>query len=270
MKLCRFEPLELAAQRPGRTARQAHIESRAGILEDTLIREISGELWGDRRPTGRQWRLDEVRLLPPSWPTKIMCVGKNYPAHNREMDSETPKEPVIFSKPPSSIIAPGDPIVIPRISKRVDHEGELGVIIGRRFARPRPDEDLRPFIAGYTCLNDVTARDLQRIDVQYTRSKGFDTFCPFGPVLETEAPPPETTVETFVNGQQRQTGRLADMIFSVDFILRWIAEAMTLEPGDLIATGTPSGVGPLQPGDIVEIRISGIGALRNPVAAPPA
>lgn len=268
MKLCRFETLEFAAQHPGRTPREAHVESRAGILEDGLIREISGELWGDRRPTGRQWRLEEVRLLPPSWPTKIICVGKNYLAHNKEMDSETPKEPLIFSKPPSSIIAPEDPIVLPRNSQRVDHEGELGVIIGPRFARPRPNDDLRPFIAGYTCLNDVTARDLQRLDVQYTRAKGFDTFCPFGPVLETETPQPETTVEAYVNGEKRQSGRIAEMIFSVDVLLRAIAETMTLEPGDLIATGTPSGVGPLHAGDVVEVRISGIGTLRNPVVGP--
>jgi 2-keto-4-pentenoate hydratase/2-oxohepta-3-ene-1,7-dioic acid hydratase in catechol pathway len=195
-------------------------------------------------------------------------VGKNYPAHNKEMDSETPKEPLIFSKPLSSIIAPEDPIVLPRNSQRVDHEGELGVIIGRRFARPRPNEDLRPFIAGYTCLNDVTARDLQRLDVQYTRAKGFDTFCPFGPVLETETPPPGTTVEAYVNGEKRQSGRIADMIFTVDVVLRAIAETMTLEPGDLIATGTPSGVGPLHAGDVVEVRISGIGTLRNPVVGP--
>ncbi len=268
MKLCRFETLEFAAQHPGRTPREVHVESRAGILEDGLIREITGELWGDRRPAGRQWRVDEVRFLPPCWPSKIICVGKNYPAHNKEMDSEAPKEPLIFSKPPSSIIAPEDPIVLPRNSQRVDHEAELAVIISRRFARPRANEDLRPYIAGYTCLNDVTARDLQRLDVQYTRAKGFDTFCPFGPVLETEAPPPGTTVEGYVNGEKRQSGRLAEMIFSVDVVLRAIAETMTLEPGDLIATGTPSGVGPLHPGDVVEVRISGIGTLRNPVVGP--
>jgi 2-keto-4-pentenoate hydratase/2-oxohepta-3-ene-1,7-dioic acid hydratase in catechol pathway len=184
------------------------------------------------------------------------------------MNSEPPKQPVIFSKPPSSIIAPGDSIVLPRISKRVDYEGELAVVIGRRFWHPRPSDDVRQYIAGYTCLNDVTARDLQRLDGQYTRGKGFDTFCPFGPVIETDHPAPDTTVETFLNGARKQSARVADMIFSIDAIIRWIAEAMTLEPGDVIATGTPAGVGPLATGDVVEVRVSGIGTLRNTVVGP--
>jgi 2-keto-4-pentenoate hydratase/2-oxohepta-3-ene-1,7-dioic acid hydratase in catechol pathway len=268
MKLCRFEPAGLVSQRPDRTMREICAESLAGILEGDVIREISGELWGDRRPTGRQWRVADVRFLPPSWPSKIICMAKNYVDHAAEMNAETPTQPIIFSKPPSAIIAPGDEIVMPRISNRVDYEGELAFIMGRRCFRPRPTDDIRTFIAGYTCLNDVTARDLQRLDGQYTRGKGFDTFCPFGPVMETDAPSPDATVETFVNGTRKQFGHVSEMVFPIDTIFRWIAEAMTLEPGDVIATGTPSGVGPLHPGDVVEVRISGIGTLRNPVIGP--
>jgi 2-keto-4-pentenoate hydratase/2-oxohepta-3-ene-1,7-dioic acid hydratase in catechol pathway len=265
MKLCRFQPLEFAAKHLGQAPREAYDTSHAGILEDGVIREISGELWGPRELTGRQFRAAEVKFLPPAWPTKIICVAKNYLDHATEMNSDAPKQPIIFSKPPSSIIAPGDPIVLPRISKRVDYEGELAFIIGRRCWHTRPSDDVRQYIAGYTCLNDVTARDLQRLDGQYTRGKGFDTFCPFGPVIETEQPTPDTTVETFLNRARKQSARVADMIFPIDAILRWVSEAMTLEPGDVIATGTPAGVGPLAAGDVVEVRASGIGTLRNTV-----
>jgi len=268
MKLCRFQPLESAAKHRGQTPREAYDTAHAGILEDGIVREISGELWGPREGTGRQWRVAEVKFLPPAWPTKIICVAKNYVDHATEMNSEPPKQPIIFSKPPSAVIAPDDSIVLPRISKRVDYEGELAVVIGRRCSHPRPSDDIRQFIAGYTCLNDVTARDLQRLDGQYTRGKGFDTFCPFGPVMETEHPAPDTTVETFLNAARKQSARVADMIFPIEAIFRWIAEAMTLEPGDVIATGTPAGVGPLAAGDVVEVRVSGIGTLRNAVVGP--
>lgn len=268
MKLCRFEPNEPAGKNSGRTQAEAYASSHAGIVEDSTIREISGEIWGERKPTGRQWRVSEVRFLPPSWPSKIICMARNYLDHAAEMNIEAPKQPVIFSKPPSAIIAPEEEIVLPRISKRVDYEGELAFIIGRRCSHPKPTEDFRPYIAGYTCLNDVTARDLQRLDGQYTRGKGFDTFCPFGPIVETEHPSADTTIETFVNGARKQSGRVRDMVFGIEVIFRWIAEAMTLEPGDLIATGTPAGVGPLAAGDVVEVRVGGIGALRNTVAAP--
>jgi 2-keto-4-pentenoate hydratase/2-oxohepta-3-ene-1,7-dioic acid hydratase in catechol pathway len=268
MKLCRFEPIESAKQHPGRTVRETMVESRAGILDDGVIREISGELWGDRRPTGREWRMDQVRFLAPSWPSKIICMAKNYVDHAIEMDSKPPERPIIFSKPPSAIIAPEDPVVLPAISKRIDYEGELAVIIGRRCRHLRPNDDVKPYIAGYTCLNDVTARDLQRLDVQYTRAKGFDTFCPLGPVLQTDAPRPTTTVETLVNGVVKQSSSLSDLIFPIDVVIRWIAEAMTLEPGDVIATGTPAGVGPLAPGDVVEVRVGGAGTLRNPIVGP--
>ena len=268
MKLCRFEALESAGKNPGRTQAEAYASSRVGIVEDGNIREISGEIWGERKPTGRQWRVNDVRFLPPSWPSKIICMARNYLDHAAEMNIEAPKQPVIFSKPPSAIIAPEDEIVLPRISKRVDYEGELAFIIGRRCSRPRPTEDIKPYIAGFTCLNDVTARDLQRLDGQYTRGKGFDTFCPFGPIVETGYPSADTTIETLVNGARKQSAHVSDMVFGIEVIFRWIAEAMTLEPGDLIATGTPAGVGPLAAGDVVEVRIGGIGTLRNTVVAP--
>jgi 2-keto-4-pentenoate hydratase/2-oxohepta-3-ene-1,7-dioic acid hydratase in catechol pathway len=267
MKLCRFQPLEFAAKHPRQTAQEAHANSHAGIVEGGIIREISGELWGPREQTGRQWKVEEVKFLPPSAPTKIVCVGRNYHEHISEMGSSVPKEPLIFLKPPSSIISPEDSIVLPPSSKRVDHEGELAVIISRRCARLGPNDDPKPYIAGYTCLNDVTARDLQKADVQFTRGKGFDTFCPFGPVLETERPSPDAAVETFVNSVQKQSGLVKEMIFPIDLVFRWVTQVMTLEPGDVISTGTPSGVGPLAAGDVVEVRVGGIGTLRNKVVA---
>jgi 2-keto-4-pentenoate hydratase/2-oxohepta-3-ene-1,7-dioic acid hydratase in catechol pathway len=237
-------------------------------LEGDTIREISGELWGPRELTGRKWERAAVRFLPPSHPTKIVCVGRNYHDHIAEMGSVTPKEPLIFLKPPSAIIAPEETIVLPRISKRVDYEGEIAIVIGRRCARLSDADDPRPYIAGYTCLNDVTARDLQKLDVQFTRGKGFDTFCPFGPVLETERPPADAKVETFLNGAGKQSARIDEMIFSMDLVTRFVTQVMTLEPGDIISTGTPAGVGPLSAGDVVEVRVGGIGTLRNTVVGP--
>ena len=268
MKLCRFEPVETASKNHNRTPAEAYASSRAGIVEDGVIREISGDIWGDRKPTGRQWKLSEVKFAPPSWPSKIICMARNYLDHAAEMNIDAPKQPVIFSKPPSAIIPPEGEVVMPRISNRVDYEGELAFIIGRRCSRPKPSEDIKPYIAGYTCLNDVTARDLQRLDGQYTRGKGFDTFCPFGPIVETVPPSPDTTIETFVNGARKQSGHVSEMVFGIDVIFRWISEAMTLEPGDVVATGTPAGVGPLSAGDVVEVRVGGIGTLRNVVVAP--
>lgn len=268
MKLCRFQLKDYAAQHSGLTPRQAYEASHAGILEGGAVHEISGDLWGSRERTGRKFPVDQVQFLTPSWPSKIICMARNYVDHAKEMGSDLPKQPVIFSKPQSSIIAPGDPIVLARISKRVDFEGEIAFVIGRRCYHPKPSEDIRQYIAGYTCLNDVTARDLQRLDGQFFRGKGFDTFCPFGPVLETEHPTPETLIETYVNGTMRQSAHLSDLVFSIDVIFHWIVEAMTLEPGDVVATGTPAGVGPLAAGDVVEVRIGGIGWLSNPVVAP--
>jgi 2-keto-4-pentenoate hydratase/2-oxohepta-3-ene-1,7-dioic acid hydratase in catechol pathway len=267
MKLCRFQPLEFSATTVIRSAQETHPQPRAGIINEGTISEIDGELWGTRELTGKTWLLDRVKLLPPSVPTKIICVGRNYLDHAKELNSEIPKQPLIFMKPPSSVIAPEEPIVLPRISQRVDYEGELAMIIGRRCYQLSDSDDVQRYILGYTCLNDVTARDLQKLDVQFTRAKGFDTFCPFGPVLETQIDPAGVAVETFVNGVRKQSGHTSQMIFPLDAIIRFIAQVMTLEPGDVIATGTPAGVSPVAPGDVIEVSVGGIGTLRNPVVA---
>jgi 2-keto-4-pentenoate hydratase/2-oxohepta-3-ene-1,7-dioic acid hydratase in catechol pathway len=211
---------------------------------------------------------DGARLLPPCVPSKIVCVGRNYAEHAKELGNEVPAEPTIFLKPPSSLIASGDAIVYPRLSQRLDFEGELGVVIGQR-ARNVKSSDAAGYILGYTCVNDVTARDLQRKDGQWTRGKGFDTFCPVGPcIVPRDAVDLESLrVRTFVDGEKKQDASITEMIFSVSDIIAYITGFMTLEPGDLIATGTPSGVGPLQPGSLVRIEIEGIGVLENTVVA---
>ena len=211
--------------------------------------------------------LAEAKLLAPVAPSKIVCVGRNYREHAKELGNEVPAELLIFLKPPSSVIGPGALIRRPRVSKRVDHEGELGVVIGKECRRLGEQDDVRPYSRGYTCVNDVTARDLQNIDGQWTRAKGFDTFCPAGPVVSDELDPwAGVEVETRVNGQVRQHGNTRDFIFPLDLIVRYISRVMTLYPGDLIATGTPAGVGPLQAGDKVEVTVQGVGTLANPVA----
>jgi 2-keto-4-pentenoate hydratase/2-oxohepta-3-ene-1,7-dioic acid hydratase in catechol pathway len=206
-------------------------------------------------------------LLAPVQPSKIVCVGRNYREHAAELGNEVPSEPLIFLKPPSSVVGPGQTIVRPKISARVDHEGELGVVIGKRCRNLKADEDVRPYILGYTCVNDVTARDLQKKDGQWTRGKGFDTFCPVGPVVLDKLDPwAGVDVQARVNGQVKQEGNTRDFIFSLDVVIRYIAQVMTLFPGDLIATGTPSGVGPLVAGDKVEITVPGVGSLQNLVS----
>jgi 2-keto-4-pentenoate hydratase/2-oxohepta-3-ene-1,7-dioic acid hydratase in catechol pathway len=266
MKLCRFQPALLSAT-VSRSSEETHPGALAGFVEGANVREISGDFFAGWRPGERVWPLSEVKLLPPSVPSKIVCVGRNYREHASELGNEVPPEPLIFLKPPSAIIAPEEPIVMPAISKRVDYEGEIAVIIGRACSQLAEGENVKPYIAGFTCLNDVTARDLQKSDGQWTRGKGFDTFCPFGPVLETELDLSAATVETFLNGVRKQSGRASEMMFSVDVIIRWISRVMTLQPGDVIATGTPSGVGPVQAGDVVEVVVGGVGTLRNPVVA---
>lgn len=207
-----------------------------------------------------------ARLLPPCWPSKIVCVGRNYAEHAKELGNDVPGEPLIFMKPPSSLIAQGDAIVYPKLSQRVDFEGELGVVIGKR-ARKVPAANANEYILGYTCVNDVTARDLQKKDGQWTRGKGFDTFCAVGPwmVPRDQADTAEFRIRTLLNGEVKQDGFVRDMIFPVNDIIAYVTQFMTLEPGDLIATGTPSGVGPMQPGDTVQVDIQGIGILQNSV-----
>src|SRR6266571_7325490 len=211
--------------------------------------------------------LTEAVLLAPVQPSKIVCIGRNYREHAAELGHDVPPEPLIFLKPPSSLLAPGQNIILPKISARVDHEGELGVVIGKRCRSLHSGEDVRPYILGYTCVNDVTARDLQEKDGQWTRSKGFDTFCPVGPIVNDELDPwAGVGVEARVNGAVRQAGNTRDFIFALDVVIRHISQVMTLLPGDLIATGTPKGVGPIRAGDVVEVTVEGVGTLRSEVA----
>ncbi len=214
--------------------------------------------------------LASLHLLPPVTPSKIVCVGRNYREHAAELGNEVPKEPLLFLKPTSALLAPGGEIVLPALSQRVDYEGELAIVIGRRCRNLGPDEDVRPYIRGYTIVNDVTARDIQKSDGQWTRGKGWDTFCPVGPIVSSEIDPlggESVVVTTRLDGEVRQSGSTADLIFPIDHLLRYITSFMTLEPGDLIPTGTPSGVGPMASGSRVEVEITGLGVLTNTVTA---
>ena len=261
MKFCRFVPLDRA---------DSNGSPRYGILDEYQVREISGAPWLEWAQSLRAWPLASIRLAGPVEPSKIVCIGRNYAAHAAELGNEVPKEPLMFLKPPSSIIGPGEPIALTPYSQRVEHEGELAIVIGRRCSHLRDSDDALSFVLGYTCLNDVTARDIQKSDVQFTRGKGFDTFCPVGPHIETELDPANVLVETRVNGVVRQSGNTSLMIYPCAFLVRWISRMMTLYPGDVIATGTPAGVGPVVAGDAVEVSVGGIGVLRNPVHAPQA
>jgi 2-keto-4-pentenoate hydratase/2-oxohepta-3-ene-1,7-dioic acid hydratase in catechol pathway len=204
-------------------------------------------------------------LLPPVTPTKIVCIGRNYADHAKELGNEAPAEPLLFLKPPSALLAPNGTIIRPTVSQRVDFEGELAIVIGREAKNVRA-ADWRDYVRGFTCANDVTARDLQKKDGQFTRGKGFDTFLPLGPCLETDLDVANVRVTTRVNGDVKQDGTTADMIFPCAFLVEYITAIMTLVPGDLILTGTPAGVGPLASGDRVEVEIEGIGVLANAVA----
>ena len=256
-------------------SRYALVEKRNGVLWATLPMQAPQEdlsariLGGLPVPTlavdFAPVPLSELHLLPPVTPSKIVCVGRNYKDHATEMGNEVPKEPLIFLKPTSALLSPKGIIRMPAISTRVDYEGELGIVIGRRCRKIGPDEDVRPYIRGYVCVNDVTARDLQKSDDQWTRGKGFDTFCPVGPVVDTSLDPDGLKVVCRVNGVERQRGDTRDMAFDPYAILSFISHVMTLLPGDVVATGTPEGVGRLQRGDWVEVEIPGIGILRNPV-----
>jgi 2-keto-4-pentenoate hydratase/2-oxohepta-3-ene-1,7-dioic acid hydratase in catechol pathway len=230
--------------------------------EGGLARELAGDPFGAWRPNGYEVQLDAVELLPPCVPTKIVAVGLNYRDHAREMGKALPAEPLLFLKPTSALIGHGGRVELPPESERVDHEGELAVVIGRRCRRAADEREADAAIAGYTCFLDVTARDLQQRDVQYTRAKGFDTFAPCGPWLAAGADVADVAIETVVNGLRRQASRTAEMIFRPAALVRFVSQVMTLEPGDLIATGTPAGVGPLRPGDVVEVRIERVGVLR--------
>ncbi len=255
MKLCRFsnrtEPATCA---------------RYGSIENERIFPLTEEDFFDAnlmRPFQESFALDEVRLLAPVAPSKIVCVGRNYLDHALELGNPMPDEPLLFLKPPSAMIAHDEAIRLPSQSSRVEHEGELGVVIGRRAARLSEGDDPLTYVLGLTCVNDVTARDLQKKDVQFTRAKSFDSFCPVGPFIVTDLDPLDLAVVTRIGGTIRQNGRTSQMAFSVPYLIRYISHIMTLERGDLIATGTPAGVGPIEDGDTVEVEVEKVGILRN-------
>jgi 2-keto-4-pentenoate hydratase/2-oxohepta-3-ene-1,7-dioic acid hydratase in catechol pathway len=249
-------------------------KARYGILENNIIRGFHGSPFTHFRrfalPSpldGKTYELDKVKLLPPCLPSKIVALGLNYRSHAEETKLPIPQVPLIFLKPSTAVIGPDDKIVLPPLPKqRVDYEGELGVVIGRR-AKNVPQHRVGDYIIGYTCVNDVSERYAQRDDGQWTRAKGYDTFAPIGPWIETEVDPSDLKLETYLNGQLRQSARTSDLIFGVAELINFISGVMTLLPGDVIATGTPSGIGKMSPGDVVEVRIEKIGTLRNAVVA---
>ena len=269
MKYCRFL-----------LANQIHygaVEERSGELwitspapapEEDLAFRLAVEQAGPESFDFDPMPLSKANLLAPVTPSKIVCVGRNYQDHAKELGNEVPVEPLLFFKPPSSLMNPGGTVLLPTASTRVDFEGELAIVIGRRAHKLAADADLRGVIRGYTLVDDVSARDLQKKDVQWARAKGFDTFCPIGPVVSDEADPMAgVTLETRVNGEVRQHASTLDFIFGIPALLSFITAAFTLEPGDVILTGTPAGVGPLQAGDQVEVSIAGLGTLAHSVAA---
>jgi 2-keto-4-pentenoate hydratase/2-oxohepta-3-ene-1,7-dioic acid hydratase in catechol pathway len=241
-------------------------EIHAGWLLEDMVGPLQGSIFGEFLRGEADIPLSTVRLLAPLRPGKIICVGRNYVAHAKEMDNVVPEVPLLFFKPPSSVIGPGEAIVLPPQSQHIEHEAELAVVIGKsgRWISP---EDAMEHVMGFTTANDVTARDLQRRDDQWARAKGFDSFCPIGPWIETEFDPSDALITCRVNGETRQMGSTRDMVFSIRQLIAFAASVMTLEPGDLLLTGTPSGVGPLLAGDEVEVSIQGIGTLINPVIA---
>ena len=245
MKICKFQYGDIVS---------------AGVIEGDAVIVFEN----DRR-RDQTFSLSDVKLLPPVAPSKIVCIGRNYSEHAAELGNEVPSEPLLFLKAPSAIINSGEAIRLPSQSQQVEHEGELAVVIGRRCKSIADDDDAMQYVLGFTCLNDVTARDLQKKDGQFTRAKSFDTFCPVGPFIETELQLDQVSLTTRVNGEVRQFGRTWQMVFPVDFLIRYISNMMTLMPGDVIATGTPSGVARLEKGDVCEVEIEGIGILRNPV-----
>ena len=234
-----------------------------GVLEGDIIRVMLGSPYSSSfRLAERTYRLEEVRLLAPCLPSKIVALGLNYRSHAEETKLPIPSVPLIFLKPSTTVIGPEDEIVYPEVSRRVDYEGELAVVIGKK-ARAVDRARAEEYILGYTCLNDVSARYEQRDDGQWTRAKSYDTFAPIGPYIETDISPHDLKLETYLNGELRQCARTSDLIFPVDMLVSFISNIMTLLPGDVIATGTPSGIGPMKPGDVVEVKIENIGTLRN-------
>ena len=239
-------------------------ELHYGVIEGEAVALLSSHPFGPFEPEGRVLPLADVRLVAPVLPSKVIAVGRNYADHAREMGNEVPAAPMIFLKPSTSVIGPGEPIALPWQSEQVEHEAELAVVIGR-LCRDVPEERVAEVVLGYTCANDVTARDLQRTDGQWGRAKGFDSFCPIGPWIETSVDLDDADITCLVNGELRQSGTTGDMVRDVVGLVSWISSVMTLLPGDVILTGTPAGVGPIVAGDTVSVSIDGIGTLTNPV-----
>jgi 2-keto-4-pentenoate hydratase/2-oxohepta-3-ene-1,7-dioic acid hydratase in catechol pathway len=238
-----------------------------GEPDGLTVAEIEGHPFGELRFTGQRWALPDVRLLSPILPSKVVCVGRNYVEHASELGNEVPKEPLLFLKPSTSVIGHQDVIRLPAQSKQVEHEAELAVIIGAAGARRVDRAGAAAAIFGYACANDVTARDLQRSDGQWTRAKGFDSFCPLGPWIVTGVDVSDAEVRCEVNEEVRQLGRTKDMVFDVPTLVSYVSHVMTLLPGDVLLTGTPAGVGPLHEGDLVTVSIAGVGVLSNRVAS---
>jgi 2-keto-4-pentenoate hydratase/2-oxohepta-3-ene-1,7-dioic acid hydratase in catechol pathway len=237
---------------------------RLARVEGDQVVPLVGDLFGDHEPIEAPLPLQSVTLLPPVVPSKVVGIGSNYRAHVEEMGRALPAVPKVFLKPSTAVIGPGAPIRLPAASQRVDHEAELGVVIGRTTVDVSPAEALE-HVLGYTCVNDVTARDLQRADTVFGRAKGFDSFCPLGPWIATGLDPSDLRVRGWVDGELRQDGRSSDLVFDVPTLISFVSRIMTLHPGDVIATGTPAGVGPLRPGEVVRVEVEGVGWLENPV-----
>ena len=238
-----------------------------GIVKCALIYELEGDVFSQYQLTGSELPLEELKILAPCQPTKIVALGLNYRSHAEELKMKLPEDPLLFLKPSTSVIGPDENIVYPVMSRRVDYEAELGVVIGKE-AKGVSEDKAEEYILGYTCFNDVTARDLQGKDKQFTRSKGFDTFAPMGPWIETELDPSNLKVESYLNGELKQSGTTTDLVFPAFQLVSFISKVMTLLPGDVIATGTPAGIGPMQVGDTIDILVEGIGTLRNRVSEP--
>ncbi len=242
-------------------------KEQIGILNgENEVVEITGDMFGEYKKTDTVFSLDDIKILPPTSPSKVLCVGLNYRDHAAEMKRKLPPSPMLFMKPNTAVIAHNEEIIYPsHMSKRVDYEGELAVVIGKQ-AHMVEEKDAENYIFGYTCINDITARDLQKIDIQFTRGKGFNTFAPFGPFIETEVSPGNLGIKTLLNNEVKQNSNTDNLIFKVNTLVSFISKIMTLLPGDIIATGTPGGIGPVQPGDRLEVKIEGIGSLVNHVA----
>ncbi len=250
MRTCRFR----------RGGREAY-----GLVEGLQVRALTAEPWGGGLPEGPAMSLSEVSLLAPVEPSKVVCVGRNYPAHARELGNDVPREPLIFLKPSTAVIGPGAAIRLPEASKEVHHEAELAAVMGRALTGAVTAVEARQAVFGWTCLDDVTARDIQRAEGHFTRAKSFDTFCPIGPVVETDLDLGEVVVACRVNGEQRQRGFAKDMVVDPFLLVAFISQVMTLLPGDVVSTGTPAGVSAIHRGDWVEVEVSGIGVLKNSV-----